>query len=136
MRPGDPRSELVLSLFKEGTGLPLLLNGLPSGSGADDDSWTQRPDAERVAAISPMAQLRHGKYKVPTFIIHGTKDEIVPYSTAVAFADALRAAGVEGELLTVQGARHIHDVSLKPGNKRWDDTVAPGYEFLFRHLSL
>ncbi|KAK0647379.1 Methylphloroacetophenone synthase [Lasiodiplodia hormozganensis] len=136
VRPGDPRSELVLSLFKEGTGLPLLLNGLPSGSGADDDSWTQRPDAERVAAISPMAQLRRGKYKVPTFIIHGTKDEIVPYSTAVAFADALRAAGVEGELLTVQGARHIHDVSLKPGNKRWDDTVAPGYEFLFRHLSL
>ena len=28
LRPGDPRSELVLSLFKEGNGLPLLLNGI------------------------------------------------------------------------------------------------------------
>ncbi|KAA8615013.1 polyketide synthase [Pyrenophora tritici-repentis] len=157
VRPGDPRSELVLSLFKEGNGLPLLLNGLPRASNeqdsfeedsedsdsSDNDSedegddigtWLRAPDAERVAAISPLAQLRRGNYTVPTFIIHGTKDEIVPYHTAAAFVDALRAAGVEGQLLTVQGARHIHDVALKPDTKRWDETVAPGYEFLLQHL--
>lgn len=149
----------MLSLFKEGNGLPLLLNGLPKrthdkdadendeddeesesdsddSDDSDDDSWTQTPNADRIAAISPLAQVRRGTYKVPTFVIHGTNDEIVPYSSAVVFVDALHAAGVEAQLLTVQGARHIHDVSLKPGSTRWDETVLPGYEFLFRHLAL
>ncbi|KAF1923399.1 uncharacterized protein M421DRAFT_75508 [Didymella exigua CBS 183.55] len=155
VRPGDPRSELVLSLFKEGNGLSLLLNGLPRSkneenssedfssedsedSSKDDtddaDTWLHAPDAERIAAISPLAQLRRGNYTVPTFVIHGTRDEIVPYHTAVTFVDALHAAGVEGHLLTVQGARHIHDVTLKMGTRQWDESVAPGYEFLLRHL--
>ncbi|OJD29656.1 polyketide synthase [Diplodia corticola] len=131
VRPGDPRSELVLSLFKEGNGLPLMLNGLPSG---DEEAWTRWPDADRIAAISPLAQVRRGRYGVPTFVIHGTRDEIVPYASAGAFVDALRRAGVEGHLLTVRGARHIHDVSLRPGSERWEETVAPGYEFLLGHL--
>ncbi|KAH8728888.1 hypothetical protein GQ44DRAFT_747284 [Phaeosphaeriaceae sp. PMI808] len=136
VRPNDPRSELVLSLFKEGNGLPLLLNGLPEVVGEDDDGdWTQAPDKDLVAAISPLAQLRRGRYKVPTFVIHGTNDEIVPYQSAVVFVDALRTAGVEGQLLTVREARHIHDVSLKPGSKKWDEAVAPGYEFVLRHVA-
>lgn len=155
VRPGDPRSELVLSLFKEGNGLPLLLNGLPRASHEEEDSsedgssedsesdeddveddnaWLHAPHPERVVAISPLAQVQRGNYTVPTFLIHGTNDEIVPYHTAVTFVDALRAVGVEGQLLTVQGARHIHDVTLKIGSKGWDETVAPGYEFLFRKL--
>ncbi|KAH6639121.1 hypothetical protein C7974DRAFT_449039 [Boeremia exigua] len=155
VRPGDPRSELVLSLFKEGGGLSLLLNGLPrlddeeessdeeisddsddnsSDDISDADRYFRAPDAERIAFISPLAQLRRGNYMVPTFVIHGTRDEIVPYHTAVDFVDALRAARVEAHLLSVQGARHIHDVSLNVGSKLWDETVAPGYEFLLRHL--
>ncbi|PSN66430.1 ketoacyl-synt-domain-containing protein [Corynespora cassiicola Philippines] len=134
VRPGDPRSELVLSLFKEGNGLPLLLNGLPKSSDDAKSSWLQTPSPDRVAAISPMSQLRRGRYNVPTYIIHGTNDEIVPYHTAVKFIDAMRTEGIEGDLLTVKGARHIHDVALKPGSKRWEETVAPGYQFLFRHL--
>ncbi|KAL1635043.1 Type I Iterative PKS [Diplodia intermedia] len=135
VRPGDPRSELVLSLFKEGNGLPLLLNGLPSDD-EEEGAWTRWPDAERVAAISPLAQVRRGRYRVPTFVIHGTRDEIVPYASARAFVDALGREGVEGRLLTVQGARHIHDVALRPGSERWEETVAPGYEFLLAHLGL
>lgn len=100
----------------------------------DDNFWVRSPDANRVVAISPMAQLCRGNYKVPTFVIHGTNDEIVPYHTAVSFTQALQSAGVDGGLLTVPGARHIHDLSLKPGSERWCETVAPGYEFIFRHL--
>lgn len=130
VRPGDPRSELVLSLFKEGTGLPLMLNGLSS----DLSKTFTKPDAKRVAAISPMAQLRMGKYTTPTFLIHGDKDEVVPFHTAVRFADALTDHGVHGGLLAVKGVKHIHDMSLRPGMERWQREVAPGYDFLFQAL--
>ncbi|EOD43923.1 putative polyketide synthase protein [Neofusicoccum parvum UCRNP2] len=72
VRPGDPRSELVLSLFKEGNGLPILLTGLSA------DSLTMPPSPSLVASISPLAHVRGGTYRVPTYLIHGTRDEIVP----------------------------------------------------------
>lgn len=102
-----------------------MLNGL------SPDFLNTPPSPERVAAISPMAQLRAGRYTTPTFLIHGEKDEIVPFHTAVKFADALKGYGVKGGLLAVKGAKHIHDLPLRPGTERWQQEVAPGYEFLF-----
>ncbi|MCJ1359582.1 MAG: hypothetical protein MMC33_009584 [Icmadophila ericetorum] len=130
VRPGDPRSELVLSLFKEGNGLPLMLNGI-----SNLELWHKQPDPKRVAAISPLAQLCAGRYNTPTFLIHGTKDEIVPFHTAEKFAEALKAHGVRSSLLAVKGVKHIHDLQLMPGTQRWQREVAPGYEFLLDILS-
>ncbi len=129
VNPGDPRSELVLSLFKEGNGLRLLLNGVA------DDGWKRQPHPNEIAAISPMAQVRAGTYTIPTYMVHGTEDEIVPFHTAVQFVQALRDHGVEGGLLAVPGARHIHDVDVRVGTDRWEAEVGPGYEFLFRKLA-
>ncbi|GAW20845.1 hypothetical protein ANO14919_103570 [Xylariales sp. No.14919] len=129
VKPGDPRSELVLSLLKEGNGLSLLLNGI------SDDGWKRGPHREEIAAISPMAQVRAGTYTIPTYVVHGTEDEIVPFHTAVQFVQALRDQGVEAGLLAVPGARHIHDVDITVGTDRWEAEVAPGYEFLFRKLA-
>lgn len=129
VKPGDPRSELVLSLFKEGNGLPLLLNGI-----SDDGDWNRYLNTAQVAAISPLAQVRNGTYKTPTFVVHGNKDEIVPYETAVRFVKEMREQGVECGFLTVEGAKHIHDLKLKPGTTSWEAEVAPGYEFLLRKL--
>jgi acetyl esterase/lipase len=128
VRPGDPRSELVLSLFKEGNGLSLMLNGISGGFTA--------PDPSRVAAISPMAQLRAGRYHVPTFLIHGSADEIVPFHTAQAFADALRVAGIRGGLLVVENGEHIFDVHLRSGTRKWTEQILPGFEFLLRELRI
>lgn len=130
VRPGDPRSELVLSLFKEGTGLPLMLNGLSS----DLSKTFAKPSEKRVAAISPMAHLRLGRYTTPTFLIHGERDEVVPFHTAVKFANALDECKVRGGLLAVKGVKHIHDLSLRPGMERWQKEVAPGYDFLLQIL--
>ncbi|GME26008.1 BcPKS16, polyketide synthase [Neofusicoccum parvum] len=128
VRPGDPRSELVLSLFKEGNGLPILLTGLSA------DSLTMPPSPSLVASISPLAHVRGGTYRVPTYLIHGTRDEIVPFPTATEFTEALRARSVDCGLLRVEGARHIHDLKLRPGMEAWRREVEPGYEFLFRAL--
>jgi acetyl esterase/lipase len=42
----------------------------------------------------------------PTLCVHGTKDTYVAYEQAVWLTDKLRAAGVEVELLTLEGAGH------------------------------
>src|SRR5215212_2939819 len=42
----------------------------------------------------------------PTLLIHGTKDQYVAYEQAVWMLDKLLNAGVEAELVTMQGARH------------------------------
>lgn len=128
VRPGDPRSELVLSLFKEGNGLSMMLNGI------SDPEWRRRPHAEKVADISPMAHVRRGTYKTPTFIIHGEQDEIVPFHTSKKFVDELRRRGVQCGLLPVKNAKHIHDLKLQPGMEKWEMQVAPGYQFLLDHL--
>ena len=74
VRPGEPRSELVLSLFKDGNGLPMMLNGIT------DPNWHRQPNPDKVAAISPMAPLRKGTYTTPYLSIVAEKDEIVPVS--------------------------------------------------------
>ncbi|KAL9092262.1 MAG: hypothetical protein Q9165_004436 [Trypethelium subeluteriae] len=129
IQPGDPRSELVLSLFKEGTGLPLLLNGLPSIT-ASGSACFEKPSAEQIASINPISQLRSGNYSTPTFIIHGTDDEIAPFTAAEQFLAALKAKNVMCGLLKIEGGKHTHDLTLKPGMKEWEQHVAPGYRFL------
>jgi acetyl esterase/lipase len=42
----------------------------------------------------------------PTLCVHGTKDNYVAHEQAVWLVDRLKAAGVEAELLTLEGAGH------------------------------
>ena len=42
----------------------------------------------------------------PTLLLHGTEDKYVAYEQAVWMHDRLKAADVEVELLTLQGAGH------------------------------
>ncbi len=50
----------------------------------------------------------------PTLCIHGTDDKYVNHEQAVWLVDKLKAAGVEAELLTLQGAGH----GFKGGGRR------------------
>jgi acetyl esterase/lipase len=45
-------------------------------------------------------------HAAPTLCIHGTKDNYVAHEQAVWIMDRLQAAGVEAELLTLEGAGH------------------------------
>ncbi|OTA90724.1 hypothetical protein M434DRAFT_13743 [Hypoxylon sp. CO27-5] len=91
IKPGDPRSELLLMMSHLGIALAILLNGIL----CDENSQLRRtacldpPSPERVASISPLARLRAGQYSVLTFIIHGTLDKVAPFTAAKKFADEL-----------------------------------------------
>jgi len=54
--------------------------------------------------VSPLAHVHAGA--PPVLIVHGDADDVVPYAHSVRLADALRAAGVRVELVTLPGGRH------------------------------
>ena len=129
---GDARSELVLEALKADNFVPILLRGMPVDDGREDRG--HQPMPEDIAAISPLAQVRMGKYKTPTCIVHGDKDEVVPCSMSQEFVKALGAAGVPSEVIVSPGAKHMHDLLLKPGKPGWEESVVPAYRFLLRNL--
>lgn len=59
---------------------------------------------EAYALASPITHLSDDD--PPVMLIHGTADNIVPYEQATLYADACRTAGVECELITIQGGGH------------------------------
>jgi acetyl esterase/lipase len=121
LQPGDPRSDLILAISKDGSGLSLLLNGV---NGLDIPV-----SPTSVAAISPLSQLRLGNYHTPTFIIHSRRDEIVPFRCTERFVEELKNRGVACGLLDLDTASHLHDLRLRPGMKGWDEQVLPGLRF-------
>ncbi|PSR81806.1 hypothetical protein BD289DRAFT_488997 [Coniella lustricola] len=143
VRPGDTRSELLLSLFREPTefALSLWLNG-PSTSSAClgrrlrvADLVDKPAQSTKISALCPMAHLLAGTYTVPTYIVHGTNDEVAPFQAAARFHEELGKQGVKNGFLAIPNARHLYDLRLKPGMRAWEDQVRPAYQFLFDILS-
>ncbi|KAL8803017.1 MAG: hypothetical protein Q9182_003443 [Xanthomendoza sp. 2 TL-2023] len=126
----DPRSDLIRSLFQNSgsTSLSLLFNHASS---------TPKPVSQsQIESISPIAQLRKGNYNVPTFIVHGSEDEIVPCNMSVAFDEAMRERGMKSGVCVIEGAKHLHDLGVEAGSEMWVKGVRPGYEFLLEELGV
>ncbi|KQV12600.1 MULTISPECIES: alpha/beta hydrolase [unclassified Kitasatospora] len=84
----------------------------------------QRPDLYRAASPTSYA----GHRTPPVLIIHGTADQVVPYSQSELLADLLRPH-TDVELITVPGADHIFvGADIEP-------LVARSVAFLTRHLA-
>lgn len=135
MSPTDPRSRIVLHMNWTGQMLPVILNGLPTRAGADpsvDYRHMPQPGADRIAAISPCAQIRAGNYATPTYIVHGTRDDLIPWQQARTTYEALVARGVPAGLDVVEGAEHLFDL-YRSRAKDWE-VVLRGYEFLFQQF--
>ena len=101
-------------------------------SGISAADLAKPPPLAKIKAISPMAQLKAGRYNVPTFVIHADRDEIVPFKDTAAFVEELDRRGVKAGLGRVHGKKHIHDLALKPGADGWTEGVGVGYEFIFK----
>ena len=79
------------------------------------------------ARISPAHNVKPGV--PPTIIFHGRADTTVPFATAEAFTEAMKAAGNRCELVGFEGQQHgfFND---RPGNRYYADTVQRMDEFL------
>lgn len=92
-----------------------------------------QPAIEEIVRCSPLAQIVRGNYQTPTFIIHGTNDDLIPWEQSQGTFDSLINMGVEAGLVLVEGAPHICDLSRNPASEGWK-AVLKGYEFLSSHV--
>ena len=124
--------------------LPILLNGLPSKSKAaaaaaeaspGTANWRSilPPARSKIVAASPLAQIRQGNYHTPTFLLHGSTDDLVPCRQARRVHEALDAIGVKAGIAIVEGKGHLFDVV--GGDGEWD-AVRAGFAFLFEVVGL
>ena len=78
-----------------------------------------RPEARLFAGVNPRCP--------PTLFIHGTADALVPYYLSPELLAELNAAGVQGALLTFEGAPHTPVMHM-------DEIIAAIAKFLDDHI--
>lgn len=137
----NARCRIVLHNNWKGQTLPVILGGLPSREKAitqypDVKDWhvLPQPSLDVVVAASPLAQIRLGNYRTPTFLIHGTADDLIPWEQSQGTYDAMFQRGIPARLVLVEGAPHICDLSSNPESEGWK-AVVEGYEFLISYVS-
>ena len=136
MAKNDARSRIVLHMNWYGQTLPVLINGMKGKQTAQNGPLRlPQPSNAQIQAISPLAQIRNGTYRTPTFIVHPTNDDLIPWQQAQRTADELQRQGVEGELRIVNDAIHLFDLYPRfDANKEATAAVADGYKFLARFV--
>ena len=126
--PEDARSRISLHMNWKGQTLPILLNGLQH-----TEHDLRSPTQEQIRSISPFAQIRSGTYGTPTFILHGTQDDLIPWQQARRTYQALCEREVPAEVRIVPDGVHLFDINK--GFERDEQAVRAvreGYEFLAR----
>jgi acetyl esterase len=83
---------------------------------------------EKAKALSPHHSIRNGI--PPTLILHGEKDQTVPFAQAVAFTKAMKAAGNRCELAGYKDQKHGFFNFSRSGNKMFAATVLRTDQFL------
>ncbi|KAF1964890.1 hypothetical protein BU23DRAFT_604520 [Bimuria novae-zelandiae CBS 107.79] len=132
MAKSDPRSRIVLHMNWYGQTLHVLINGL-KGKKARRNGPLQlpQPTTAQIQAISPLAQIRKGMYQTPTYIVHPTDDDLIPWQQAQRTADELRNRGVRSEVRIVKNAIHLFDLYPRyDANEEATSAVADGLNTL------
>ncbi|KAL2813644.1 hypothetical protein BDW59DRAFT_167452 [Aspergillus cavernicola] len=134
MAPEDPRSRIVLHMNWKGQCLPVLLRGLPTVDSVSPSELSAlmsqpQPEVEEIQRVSPYAQIQKGVYRTPTFVIHGTDDDLIPWSQSVRTVEALKGKGIRAEVIVPQGKVHLFDLYRDVDGSTWE-TVQRGYDFL------
>ncbi|TPX12643.1 uncharacterized protein E0L32_000820 [Thyridium curvatum] len=151
-RPGmfitlrDPRWRICAHMNWAAQMVPILVHGLPGArqlkflANGDESNypWARLPwpTPEQVRAISPRGLIDAGAYgNVPTFMVHGTLDDLIPAQQTAATMAALAARGVDSEAAIVEGIGHGFDLApgADPRSEGWK-AVERAYEFLCRHV--
>ena len=88
---------------------------------------------EKIVKISPHAQIVKGNYRTPTFLVHGTADELIPWQHSRQVVDALEARGVKSGLYLLEGAEHLFD-TFPPSLGYGSEAIQAGYDFFCQNV--
>ncbi|MCJ1428873.1 hypothetical protein MMC29_006784 [Sticta canariensis] len=140
MALSNPRSRIVLHMNWHGQTLPVLLHGLPSrkkkATGVEMRSLRSmdQPSQEDIISISPLAQILRGNYRTPPFLVHGTRDDLIPWQQSQTTYAALISKGINAGINVLEDAVHFFDLSRDHDGEGWR-AVQEGYDFLFSCLT-
>jgi acetyl esterase/lipase len=121
--------EVVVSL----AGPTDLTKELPTDSERSVEKFigkTRLKDLELFKRASPIHYLSSGD--APTMIIHGTKDQMIPFEQATDFLEACKKIGVECQLLAIKNGGHSGGGSID----EWNSSMVQMEKFLLSHLKL
>ncbi|KAK5995409.1 5-methylorsellinic acid synthase [Cladobotryum mycophilum] len=97
MTISDPRWRIVIHCNWKAQLLPVLINGFPKrtnpSSSSRDSESLPRPTNEAIRAISPFAQIVAGRYRTPTFIVHGNRGDLIPWPESEHNRGSARSRG-------------------------------------------
>lgn len=97
------------------------------------------PPDQQLEVLRQLSPALHVHDAVPPFlIVHGTDDEIAPFSQAEAMVAALRQHGIEVSVRVVEGGKHgLRTDSAPPtDNTLWEDLGHQALAFFAKHLGL
>ncbi|TGO60221.1 hypothetical protein BCON_0037g00210 [Botryotinia convoluta] len=136
----DLRTRFILHMNWRAQVLPILINGLPSLSTSSSSPSTPSydnlpmPSPSQIARISPYSQIVSSHYKTPTFLIHGTEDDLIPWQQSQKTYEALKERGVEAAIEVLEGSGHLFDLTRDRGGDEGVRAVERGMEFLKRFV--
>jgi acetyl esterase/lipase len=136
----DARTRIVLHINWKAQTLPIILNGLPSRKTAAEHSdvkdWNAlpQPSLDIIRAASPRAHVDQGSYNVPTFFIHGTADDLIPWQQSQGTYQTMVDNGIDTGLVLLEDGPHICDLSSDPKSDGWK-AVLKAYDFLCSYAS-
>jgi acetyl esterase/lipase/2-polyprenyl-3-methyl-5-hydroxy-6-metoxy-1,4-benzoquinol methylase/acyl carrier protein len=149
MAPSDPRSQIALYMNWTGQTLSVLFNGchykkLAAAKGhGTSEVVLPAPPLPDIQRACPLSQIVAGRYRTPTFLIHGSLDDLIPVEQAQRTQDAMRTAGVESTLRVVKDGLHLFDIGIdvdgtngSPVDEEGRRAVREGYEFLRQHVDV
>lgn len=129
----DPRSRIALHMNWAGQSLPVLMGKMKQaweeGSNLESKPSFPQPSFNKILAISPRAQIERGTYRTPTFLIHGTADDLIPWQQTRETYQALVDNGIPAEVRIVDDAVHLFDLAGESNDENWR-IVKAGYKFL------
>ncbi|KAJ6173459.1 hypothetical protein N7485_006271 [Penicillium canescens] len=141
----DPRWRIVIHYNWKAQIVPVLVRGLPSKAQAatnsmgakNSDYWEalSMPPLEEIRAVSPYAQIVRGRYRTPTFLVHGDCDDLIPWQQSRDTVQALISQGVEAGFAAPHEAGHAFDLwpDEDPRETGWP-AVKDAYDFVCRHV--
>ncbi|KAK6071029.1 polyketide synthase (beta-ketoacyl synthase) [Seiridium cupressi] len=138
----DARWRIVIHMNWKAQLVPILVSGLPSkrkaaledGTSSGWDDLPMPPTAD-VQAVSPYAQIVQGNYRTPTFIVHGRRDDLIPWQQSHDTICALKSRGVPAGIEVPDQAGHAFDLfpAEDQGGSGWS-AVNTAYDFVCRHV--
>ena len=136
----DERWRIILHMNWKSQMVPILVNGLPSKSKLAKTPNAPSPESfknlpyptkEQIFQISPIAQIEAGNYKTPTFIMHGSDDDLVPCNQSQRTVEMLQRKGVKAGIAVAKGAKHLFDIfASEDPTGTGKKAVEEGYRFL------